>query len=1016
MSNRWEDPSVQHQNRRSARAFLQPYDTLSRIISSQQSESVKLLNGEWKFTLYPSPLAVPGNMAEKDFNTSSWTKMPVPSHWQLQGFGHPHYTNVNYPFRVDPPFVPTANPTGCYKRSFTLTKKELESSISLRFLGVDSAFDVWVNGTKVGFSKGSRMPAEFDITNFCKTGENHLAVQVMQWSDGSYLEDQDMWWLSGIFRDVQLLLLPRLRIEDFFLTPHVDLASKNATLKILLAVQNDDTETKSFTVEAMLSAPDGTFLPLTTKTVSGACAGQQSTHVELEIFLENVLLWSAETPFLYKVLLKLKGEDVSFYSHKVGFRTTEIRDGNFLLNGKPIMIYGVNRHDSHPDKGRAVSREDMIHDLRVMKRHNINAIRTSHYPNHPDFYELCDEYGFYVCAEADLETHGFTYEEGKNPSMWPEWEEAFVDRARRLVEPFKNHSCIIMWSLGNESGYGCNHVAMAKWIRAKDSSRPIHYEQASNKNLWRTLVPPVGVEADPVTYDINSMMYTDPATWEKLAKEDKTGKPFILCEYIHAMGNGPGGIDEYWDVFRRNRNMQGGFVWEWCDHGIHQKNKEGKEWFAYGGDFGEQPHDGNFCIDGLVFPDREPSPGLLEYKYHIQPWSIKLLDANTGKMEISNLDFFRDLSWLLIEWTLTGDGAVEDSGSFGSQDIQPGQTREFSLPQKIMERVNGGKEYLITLRFLLKEKRDWAEAGYEVGHNQLRLTGRTTKPFTNKEMAKYTIDEKGDNWKISNKSDQICVDKIFGTVSVRNRNWGDLFLEPPRLTVWRAPTDNDTHFVELWKKSWFHLMQQKVMSVQFHNSGIAEVETVCRISPPVTIEKRWIDCKYRYKILSAWEFELEIDCDNPYADLPRLGVEFAIPKKVDEVVWYGLGPEESYSDSKSNALLGIHKKTVKRMYTPYIKPQENGLRQDVRWVEFKGRKNSLRIEGADPFAFSVMPYSTSDLEQTKHRHELKEQGRYFVKLDLWHRGLGSNSCGPGPSEKHRSAPNRIKGIFRFVIS
>ncbi len=651
--NDWENPGLLGINKLYGRTAYVPYDNkdAATICERTASPYFKTLNGAWKFSYYNSPAAVPEDFFEEDYDCCEWDEIVVPSNWQMKGYGNPHYTNVTYPIPVNPPFVPNENPTGCYIREFEIDESWNGKRILLMFNGVDSFFYVWVNGALAGMSKGSRLPAEFDITDICTHGVNRIAVQVMQWSDATYLEDQDMWWLSGIFREVSLMAVPEVDVLDIFAHTPLTGDYQKGDFSIDLTVNNFSGRKSKVKLEVELLDPDGDAVldkPLSAGIASLA-AGTQKT-VTLKTLVENVRPWTAETPDLYTVVVTLKEAEntvLEYKSFKIGFRTIEIKDGRLLVNGSRIMFRGVNRHEFQTDLGRAVTYDAMVDDILQMKRHNINAIRTSHYANEPRFYEICDRYGLYVLAETDIETHGFGYEEGKNPSMWPEWEKAFVDRMQRMVEAFKNHASVVIWSLGNESGYGCNHDKMIEWTRSRDDSRPIHYER----------------ETSYQKVDLISPMYPSPEACEKMIEDLNLNKPFIMCEYAHAMGNGPGGLSDYWDTFHANKYMQGAFVWEWCDHGIRTYTEDGVEYYAYGGDFGEYPHDGNFIADGLVFPDKSPSPGLTELKQVIAPVQVQAKNLAKGQVSVHNYYDFLDLKHLNIVWSVSENGRPVQSGS-----------------------------------------------------------------------------------------------------------------------------------------------------------------------------------------------------------------------------------------------------------------------------------------------------------------------------------------------------------------
>lgn len=942
----WENPSITGRNRLAPHAYFFAYPDEASALKFDRTASpwCKLLNGVWKFHYAPTPAE-----ASMEFNTT----IPVPSHWQMHGFGKPHYTNVQYPFPVDPPRVPTENPTGTYGRDFEIVADWTGRRIVLRFEGVDSTFHVWVNGREVGLSKGSRLPSEFDITDFVKPGTNSLAVRVYQWSDGTYLEDQDMWWLSGIFRDVMLLARPATHIADI----HVHApATGKLDVQTKLAGKSD-----GFTVETKLLD----------------CPGKPK-------------LWSAEDPQLYTLLVTLKdpqGRVVEVAPQRIGFRTVEIKKDVFYVNGVAIKLKGVNRHESHPAHGRAVPLAAMIEDLLIMKRHNINAIRTSHYPDDPRFYDLCDQYGFYVIDECDLETHGFGLAGDwkawpGNPTEDPAWESACVDRMERMVGRDRNHPCIILWSLGNESNFGCNHLAMAARARALDSSRPIHYEGDYRLE----------------TADVFSLMYThlDDVVRIGQGNEDEikaslkfTGrgygaKPFMLCEYAHAMGNGPGGLTEYWDTIYKYDRLMGGFVWEWCDHGIRQRTPDGREYFAYGGDFDDQPNDGNFVCDGLVFPDRRPSPGLTEYKKVIEPVKMEKVGA---KYRIHNRYDFIDLSHLELHC----DGKLVSLPAVPAR-----QSVEVALPEAL------------EFSFKLAQDTAWAKRGHEIAWAQFEAVTRGSD-LPAATALPVAITETPTTLEATSAKLQFTFDKVRARIT----NWNSLLRTGPQLNFWRAPTDNDNtqwgtdQDANKWRKSGFHWLQHRVDSVVIERrTDSVKIRAHVRIAPPVY--NHGFQCDYVYTVAGNGEVLIEVH-GVPYGQMPatmaRIGLQLTLPGSVDRVRWNGRGPGESYRDTKQAQRFGTWDATIDELYTPYIFPQENGNRTDVRWVEFPG----FRASGVGNF--SAHRYTVADFENAKHTTDLVPRDFVTVHLDHAHHGIGSASCGPGPWVQHRLQPAE----FRFAV-
>ncbi|MCG3148761.1 MAG: Evolved beta-galactosidase subunit alpha [Verrucomicrobiae bacterium] len=956
----WENPAIIGRGRLAGRAHFFPYPTekLARQFDRSASPWFKLLNGTWQFSYAPTPA---------EANATQWNELPVPSCWQMHGYGKPHYTNVQYPFPVDPPRVPTENPTGTYSREFGIDAEWTGKRIFLRFEGVDSAFYVWVNGREAGFSKGSRLPAEFDITDYVRPGTNSLVVRVYQWSDGTYLEDQDMWWLSGIFRDVYLLARPTTYIAD--LRIHAPATGK-------------------LEVETTLDGPTHGFK---VETILLDCPGQPR-------------LWSAEDPQLYTVLVTLKdplGHIVEVIPQRVGFRTVEIKGDKFLINGVAVKLKGVNRHEMHTDLGRAVPLEAMHEDLRLMKQHNINAIRTSHYPNDPRFYDLCDQYGFYVIDECDLETHGFCLLKDwvGNPTEDPQWEAACVDRMERMIARDRNHPCIVMWSLGNESNFGCNHLAMAARARQLDPSRPLHYEgdySLKTADVYSRMYPPV---QDVIT--IGRDTEEEILAKLKLPGTGYAGKPFVLCEYAHAMGNGPGGLTEYWDAIYQYDRLMGAFVWEWCDHGIRQRTADGREYFAYGGDFGDEPNDGNFVCDGLVFPDRRPSPGLLELKKVIEPVKVEKIGS---RCRIHNRYDFINLDHLELNWNITVDGQITQAGTGAMPVVPPHESREFEL----LYDPPAGNAFL-NLSFTLAGDTLWARRGHEVAWAQFELStaGGSGVPAATGPVIKLT--DSPTTVELSNSFLAFSFDKVRAVIT----NWNSLLHTGPRLNFWRATTDNDRaswgvdQDATRWRKAGLQWLQHRTDRVEVEHTGnVVTIKARVRIAPPVF--NHGFHCEYTYTITGNGAVHIEVH-GVPYGELPatipRIGLQLTLPGTDATVRWFGRGPGEGYRDTKQAQRFGWWTATLDELYTPYIFPQENGNRTDVRWVEFPG----FRVTGVENF--SAHRFTTMDLEKARHTTDLVPLDFITVNLDHAHHGIGSASCGPGPWEQHRLKPTE----FRFTV-
>ena len=994
-------------NRLKSKAYFIPFENIENALTfkNEKSKYFKLLNGAWKFCYLNSPQESPEYFFDPNFDDSRWDDIEVPSNWQMKGYGKPQYTNLIYPFPMNPPMVPSNNPTGIYRREFFIEDLWEDNEIILRFEGVDSAFDVWVNGKKTGYSTGSRLPAEFDISSFVIKGQNQLTVRVYQWCCGSYLEDQDMWWLSGIFRDVCIIGRPKTHIYDYFVKTDFDESYENGKLKNEVVFENSyGHDKRNMSAECILM--DDSFNEICKDTVEDLnLPAMSNCSLNFEMDIERPKKWTAETPNLYIMLIILKdekGNTIEAVPSKVGFRKIEVKSGNFLVNGVPILLKGVNRHDFHPDFGRTVPYDWMLEDIIMMKKYNINAVRTSHYPNDPKFYEICDTYGIYVIEEADLECHGFELTGDINKlSNDKTWQNAYIDRIERMVERDKNHPCIIMWSLGNESGFGCNHEAMANWCHNRDNTRLVHYEG----------------DREAKVADVVSTMYTSHEKLKELGKLDMK-KPHILCEYAHAMGNGPGGLKEYQDIFYKYKRLQGGFVWEWIEHGL-RKNKDGKEYFAYGGDFNDVLNDSNFCIDGLVHPDHTPTPGLLEYKRVIQPVNVEPVELEKGKIKITNLYDFIDLSHLIMSYGIYADGETIQSGSIQIPQINPRESKEVTIPYKI-NKIKKNTEYWLNITFSLACDTDYAKMGHVVAFEQFKL------PFENDEnetkdinlMKPVRIKENNIELEIIGEDFKIAFNHINGKIVKLTYKGVSMIESGPSLNLWRAPIDNDMYIVKTWKQNYIDMVQDSIEFFDYEilDKNVVKVYVNIDTAPP-TLDWR-INTKFIYTIYDDGTICLTVvgcPAGNLPDTLPRIGIKMELKEDLNFVTWYGRGPGESYCDSKLANPVGVYKKTVSELYTSYIKPQENGNRTDVRWVSIVNNSGlGLLIDGKELFNFSASYYDVKNLENARHEYDLIKQNKVFLNLDLKHQGLGSNSCGPGPLPQYTLKPEKFKFELRFI--
>ncbi|MFJ8003886.1 glycoside hydrolase family 2 TIM barrel-domain containing protein [Streptomyces fagopyri] len=910
------------------------------------------LNGSWLFRLSPTADARDDSFAAPGHDAGDWARVSVPGHWVLQGHGTPIYTNHRYPFPVDPPRVPTENPTGDHLHTFDLPPGwPFDGGAVLRFDGVESCARVWLNGTDVGEFKGSRLPHELAVGHLLKPTGNVLAVRVHQWSAGSYLEDQDQWWLPGIFRDVTLLHRPADAVLDFFVHASYDRATGAGTLRV-------DSD-----VDGRVTVP-----ALGIDSATG-----ESATVPVEP-------WTAETPRLYDGVLATAGERVSL---RIGFRTVALEDGLIRVNGRAVLFKGVNRHEWHPERGRALDPETMRADVLLMKRHNVNAVRTSHYPPHPAFLDLCDELGLWVIDECDLETHGFVAQGWRgNPADDDRWTPALLDRAARMVERDKNHPCVVVWSLGNEAGTGRGLTAMAEWIRGRDPSRPIHYEG----------------DHDCRDTDVYSRMYTAHDEVGRIGRGLDGGPrrrrelPFLLCEYGHAMGNGPGGLADYQDLFTAHDRLQGGFVWEWIDHGV----QDGRYGFAYGGDFGEELHDGNFVCDGLLFPDRTPSPGLAEYKKVIEPVRIDGRGSD-GRVRVTNAHDFADLSALAFVWSFQVDGETVGAGSLAVPALAPDESAVVELPERPVGGT-GGAETGWTVRALLAADTAWGPKGHEVAWTQIPVAARA--PIA---MAAGEGPVHGDGLITLGPA---AFDARTGALrSVRG-----VAVTGLRLDVWRAPTDNDDgaawqadpRLGPLWRNLGLHRMRHRLEAVERDDDALTVRTRVAPAAAESALRTvyRWTSDGTRLRLTVS--VAPEGDWTLP---LPRLGVRLGLAGTADRVRWFGGGPGEGYPDTKSASRVARWESTVDELQTPYVRPQENGARADVRWAEIGG----LRVDGEPEFWFTARRWTSEQLDAAGHLTDLSAGDTVWVNLDHGQQGIGSQSCGPGvlPRYQLRAVPSEF---------
>ncbi len=1010
-----ENLAIAQENALSPHASFTPYTDVDAALKGVRTAPMfRLLNGVWRFYYNNSELDVDDNFSNVYYDDAQWVDMPVPSVWQTEGFGKPNYTNVIFPFPIDPPYVPDANPVGLYRRHFTLSDYVDGKRVTLTFDGVDCAYELYVNGAYIGYNTCSHMPTEFDITSVAKVGDNVVAVKVWQWAAASYIEDQDKWRLNGIFRDVYLTVTPKLYLADLVTRGSLDDNYKNGILPVEVVLRNTGNASGA-TVKLNLLNKDGKVID--SATVNGNVADHAVLTATLNV--PDALHWTAETPHLYTLTAEvLVGDAVTQATAiQVGFRNVKIVDGVFTINGKPVKIKGVNRHDFHCDTGAAVPRYAIEKDILLMKAHNVNAVRTSHYPNADYLYELCDQYGLYVIDEADQENHGFVMGGDWGTSVKdPAWEPQYVHRAVRMVRRDINHASVVIWSLGNESSHGHCTREMSKAIRAIDLSRPVHYESdyaydPEGEDTYAGRFKRVG--GDDV--DMVSRMYTNHEKLEKEGiNEEKNPQPYFLCEYAHAMGNGPGGLAEYWDLFYKYPRLMGGCVWEWADHGLRAVGKDGLPMFAYGGDFGDKPNDGNFCIDGLVTPDRKPHVGLLELKRAMQPAHFKAVDLKAGTFEITNKLDFADLSDYGITWIVEAEGCVVDSGSIGTVDVAAQQTESFTLPYTLP--ASSCKEHVLTISLRYRRSHKWAEAGTEMAWAQYVLPVDVVKVVALPYRAALTLSENKKRYIVNGEHFTATFSKLTGHLEGYIVNGKSMLLAPVQHCFYRAPTDNDKREVEQWKRLGLDRLMHKCKELTCVADGGTIVVTAKGRSASWATYKgiNWtttytVDTAGRVAVRNAYAFDDGIDCW-----LPRVGMEFMLTGDMSQFMWYGLGEHESYRDKLLSAKIGLYKNAVADNHYPYIKPQENGNKHDTRYAAvYDMRECGIRVEGEPLIDVSVHRYTHDALENAKHNYEIQCIDATVLHVDYGQSGVGTASCGPETLPQHQLKAGAI--AYSFVI-
>lgn len=1000
----WENHQIDGINRMPARAHFLTFPSKEKALlnNNRYTHAFKNLNGVWKFMFLDAPEYSPEGFFNSDFDVTKMDDITVPGNWQLQGYGKMHYSDLWYNFPINPPYVPTENPTGIYKRTFFVEESYRDKKIIIRFCGVDSAYHLWINGKEVGYSKVARNESEFDITDLIRVGEeNDVTVRVYQWSDGTYLEDQDMWWESGIFRDVELIGVPKDGINDYKVIADLDDEYKNGIFKVEAFLRT--TKEVNVTFELVDAGENTVFTKTVVAKEGKAC---------IDEVIADVNHWTAETPYLYKLFMTVEddGQIIEVIPQNVGFRNIRLNGETFLVNGVAIKFKGVNRHDYSPQNGRVVSREEIEKDIILMKQFNINAIRTSHYPNSYYLYDLCDEYGMYLIAETDLECHGF---ELTGDYKWitddPSWELAYVSRMTRMIERDKNHPAIIFWSLGNESAFGCNFRKMTDVAHEMDPTRLVHYEG----------------DFDVESADVYSTMYTWIENPKKpyLMKDiiEKSKKPHIHCEYCHAMGNGPGNLKDYQDLVYAHDKLQGGFVWEWFDHGIESFTESGEKYYRYGGDFGDDPSNKDFCIDGLIMPDRTPSPGLYEYKKVIEPITTTAVDIQKGIINLLSRYDFANLDRFNLVYKVMEDDVILQTGFMAVPSIEARANKDITLPYDLSAiKVKPGAHYYVNISYQLREDTSYASSGHELATAQFELPlykeGIVVRPegILNVEKEHTTLHVKGANFSLD-------FNLVNGNLMNIVRDGMQVLSKGPRLTLWRAPISNDMEIIDKLKKVYFlHLEHEVVMNIDYHMEGNilkVEVDTINS-----TTNSAWhFKTKYVYTVCPSGDILIDVEgtpsgrVDLAPDMLPRIGVSMHLDKSMEHARYFGMGPGENYADSKEAAQMGLYANTVDGLFTNYVIPQENGNHMGCKWVSMTNdRGMGLLASTEGDFNFSASWYEDKDLDDAKHTCDLVKRDYIVFNVDYKQNALGTNSCGQWQLDKYRAKFEDFKLSFRLT--
>ena len=1028
IQNDWENPQVFGINKRPGHVRTFPYSDPQAALDGRWAASpyYQSLNGQWDFHYNASPKVVPEAFHNNELNTMQWDKIAVPGNWTMQGYDKPIYTNIQMPIPLTPPRVPQDdNPTGLYRRSFQIPADWDGRRIFIFFEGVESAFYLWLNGQFAGYSQDSRLPAEFELTSLVHAGENELSAMVIRWSDGSYLEDQDHWWMAGIYRDVFLYSTPQNHIRDFYVQTQLDPAYRDARLKLQIDFEDSRHEqVQGHTVYAQLY--DRQQVPVFQEPLEGTMntVPESPAQIRIEAPVSNPQKWTAETPNLYTLVLTLldpAGEVLEILAHKIGFRQVAVQGRELLINGRPVLLKGVNRHEHDDRHGKTIDEATMIADIKLMKQHNLNAVRNSHYPMHPRWYELCDEYGLYLIDEANIEAHALYDRLCADPL----WAAAFLDRGMRMVQRTRNHPSIIFWSLGNESGYGPNHDALAGWIRGTDPTRPLHYEGAVRLNgrpNWH---------GGELATDVVCPMYPQVSDIIAYGADPSGKRPLIMCEYAHSMGNSTGNLKEYWQAIRQYHGLQGGFIWDWVDQGLLKQDEEGRSYWAYGGDFGDEINDVNFCINGLIWPDRTPHPALVEVQKIYQPLQFREVDLAAGIVAVDHDQGFLDTTELIGSWEIAVDGTAVASAALPVLDIPPGRTQQLTIPVAVPP-LKAGQEAFLTIRFSLKEAASWAEAGHTVAWEQFQLPVRTppAELVPTAGLPKLNVIESEMAVEISGQDFQMHFDRQTALMTSWQVQGVELLQAGPELNIWRAPTDNDGlklpssgggQMLKIWQGAGFDRLTGTLETFTINQPQPQEILVHSRLVYGTPAYPRAFQHDLSYKILGSGEIFLDnhISAAADLPPLPRVGVQMALAPGFEKLSWFGRGPEENYQDRKAGTAVGLYKSTVDDQYVPYIMPQENGSKTDVRWLTLENDQGQgLLVTGPQVIEFSATHYHAKDLFAAHHTHDLQRREETILNLDLRQTGLGGASCGPATLPEYTLPPGtfQLQLIFRPFLT